>query len=49
MTSRGYPDEFERACGIVFSEPNVDNVYYENFNPGDGWKMFAMEYLPGAV
>ena len=41
------PDEFERACGIVFSEPNVDNVYYENFNPGDGWKMFAMEYLPG--
>ena len=41
------PDEFERACGIVFSEPNVDNVYYENFDPGDGWKMFAMEYLPG--
>lgn len=40
-------DEFKRACNTVFSEPNVDDVYYETFNPGDGWRMFAMEYLPG--
>lgn len=40
-------EEFEQAVGLVFSEPNVDNVYYETFNPGEGWKMFAMEYLPG--
>jgi phosphoribosylformylglycinamidine synthase len=40
-------DEFKHACNTIFSEPNVDKVYYETFNPGDGWKMFAMEYLPG--
>lgn len=40
-------EEFARACDTIFSEPNVDDVYDETFIPGDGWRMFAMEYLPG--
>ncbi|MDD3833799.1 MAG: AIR synthase-related protein, partial [Oscillospiraceae bacterium] len=40
-------DEFKLACDTVFSEPNVDDVYYEIFSPGEGWRMFTMEYLPG--
>ncbi|MDD2361374.1 MAG: phosphoribosylformylglycinamidine synthase [Oscillospiraceae bacterium] len=41
------PEEFKLACDTVFSEPNVDDVYYETFSPGEGWRMFTMEYLPG--
>lgn len=41
------PEEFKRACDNVFSEPNVDNVYYETFHPGESWRIFAVEYLPG--
>ena len=40
-------EQFKRAVDTVFSEPNVDDVYIESFNPGDGWRIFAMEYLPG--
>ena len=40
-------DEFEKAKVIVFSEPNQDNVYDEELPVEDGWKLFAMEYLPG--
>ena len=40
-------DEFRQARGTVFSEPNADKVYDEEFPLGDGWKVFAMEYLPG--
>ena len=40
-------EDFARVRGIVFSEPNVDDVYDETFAPGEGWRMFAMEYLPG--
>ncbi len=40
-------EEFEKAQNNVFSEPNQDNVYNENFTVEEGWKVFAMEYLPG--
>lgn len=41
------PEDFTRVRGIVFSEPNVDDVYDETFVLSEGWRMFAMEYLPG--
>ena len=41
------PEDFARVRGIVFSEPNVDDVYDETFALGEGWHVFAMEYLPG--
>ena len=41
------PEDFARVRGIVFSEPNVDDVYDETFALGEGWRVFAMEYLPG--
>ncbi len=41
------PEEFEQARGIVFSEPNADDVYDEQFTPGPNARVFAMEYLPG--
>ncbi|HIS70173.1 MAG TPA: phosphoribosylformylglycinamidine synthase [Candidatus Gallacutalibacter stercoravium] len=40
-------DQFSRARDTILSEPNVDTVYDESFTPGDGWRLFAMEYLPG--
>ena len=39
-------EEFKSAVNGVFSEPNLDNVYYE-ISFGDEWKYFATEYLPG--
>ena len=38
--------EFDSAVKQVFSETNLDNVYYD-LKIGDGWKYFATEYLPG--
>ena len=40
-------DEYDRAKGIVLSEPNADVIYEEALPVEDGWKVFAMEYLPG--
>ena len=40
-------EEFARARGIVFSEPNADLVYDDSFQPGEGFRVFAIEYLPG--
>lgn len=39
-------DEFDRAVKEVFSETNLDNVYYSVEFP-QGWRYFATEYLPG--
>ena len=39
--------EFEAARGTIFSEPNVDKVYEEKYPLPQGWRGFAMEYLPG--
>ena len=39
-------EEFRRARGIVFSEPNVDRVYDEVWEP-ENCRVFAVEYLPG--
>ncbi len=38
--------EFDSAVKQVFSETNLDNVYYD-LKIDDGWKCFATEYLPG--
>lgn len=36
-----------RRKTIVLSEPNADVIYEETLPVEDGWKVFAMEYLPG--
>ncbi len=40
-------DEYDKAKGIVLSEPNADVIYEEMLPVESGWKVFAMEYLPG--
>ena len=40
-------EEFARARGTIFSEPNQDIVYEEELPAEDGWRVFAKEYLPG--
>ena len=40
-------EEFEAARNTIFSEPNVDNVYGEDFEFPADYQVFAMEYLPG--
>ena len=40
-------EEFEAARGTIFSEPNVDTVYDEEYPLPEGYSVFAMEYLPG--
>lgn len=41
------PEEFEAARGTIFSEPNADNVYDEEYPVPEGARVFATEYLPG--
>ena len=41
------PEEFKQARDTILSEPNVDIVYDESFEVGEGYRVFAMEYLPG--
>lgn len=38
-------EDFEKACTVVFSEPNADKTYIENINIQE--KHFVVEYLPG--
>ena len=40
-------EEFAKAKVTVFSEPNQDIVYDEEYPVDKDWKVFAMEYLPG--
>lgn len=40
-------EEFEKAKGTIFSEPNGDILYDEEIPDLDGYTVFAMEYLPG--
>ncbi len=40
-------EEFQAARGTIFSEPNVDSVYDEEYPLPQGYSVFAMEYLPG--
>ena len=40
-------DEYDKAKGIVLSEPNADVIYEETLPVETGWRVFAMEYLPG--
>lgn len=39
-------EEYDKAKTIVLSEPNADVIYEETLPVEDGWKVFAMEYLP---
>ncbi|WP_085832080.1 phosphoribosylformylglycinamidine synthase [Clostridium merdae] len=41
------PEEFEAARGTIFSEPNADNIYDEQYPVPKGALVFAMEFLPG--
>ena len=38
---------FETACKRVFSEPQVDVLYYENIEIPEDGRAFSVEYLPG--
>ncbi len=40
-------EDFEKAKGIVFSEPNTDDVYSELPSFSEQFRMFETEYLPG--
>ena len=40
-------DEFDHAKNIILSEPNQDVIYEEILPVDEGWRVFAMEYLPG--
>lgn len=40
-------EEFAAAVPCVFSEPPVDNVYYESVDFGNGASVFAVAYLTG--
>ncbi len=40
-------EEYEKARGLIFSEPPVDNAYDEEFSYGENDLVFAIEYLPG--
>ena len=40
-------DIFEQACGMVFAEPPVDDLYHEDFPRAAEDKVFSVEYLPG--
>ena len=40
-------EEFEGARDTIFSEKNVDDVYDEEYPLPQGYRVFAMEYLPG--
>lgn len=40
-------DIFEKACRTVFSEPPVDDLYYETIDFADGDRVFGVEFLPG--
>jgi len=44
----GICDEvYEKSAITIFSEPNVDNIYYEELEIDSNDKLFAIEYLPG--
>lgn len=40
-------EEFEAAVPCVFSEPPVDNVYFEELSLDEGYSVFAVAYLTG--
>ncbi|MBP5660652.1 MAG: phosphoribosylformylglycinamidine synthase, partial [Lachnospiraceae bacterium] len=44
----GVSDEtFERAVRTIFSEPPVDDIFFENIKVGDSDRVFSVEFLPG--
>ncbi len=46
--AEGLPEEsFKAAVTGVFSEANLDDVYYDEMTFSPEWKVFATEYLPG--
>ena len=46
--AEGLPEEsFKAAVKGVFSEANLDDVYYEDITFSPEWRVFATEFLPG--
>ena len=46
--AEGLPEEsFKAAVKGVFSEANLDDVYYKEITFSPEWRVFATEYLPG--
>ncbi len=41
------PEVYEQAKGLIFSDLAVDLVYEEKLPVEEGWRVLAMEYLPG--
>ena len=39
--------DWETAATTIFSEPNVDHIYAEDFKLPSDYQVFAVEYLPG--
>ncbi len=40
-------EQFDKAKSIVLSEPNQDIIFEETLPVDEGYRVFAMEYLPG--
>ncbi|MCQ2524717.1 MAG: phosphoribosylformylglycinamidine synthase [Lachnospiraceae bacterium] len=40
-------DVFEKATTTIFSEPPVDDIYFEKIDLKDGDRVFSVEFLPG--
>ena len=40
-------DVFDKATTTIFSEPPVDDIYFEKFKIGAKDKVFSVEFLPG--
>lgn len=40
-------EDYEKAIVNIFSEPNIDLVYEEDFEADNDYKVFGVEYLPG--
>ena len=40
-------DIFEKACKGIFSEPPVDDIYFETIDVPANARVFSVEYLPG--
>lgn len=40
-------ETFEKACRTVFSEPPVDDLFYETIDFADKDRVFGVEFLPG--
>ena len=40
-------DSYKKVAETILSEPNLDNIYYEEIPDVKSSRIFAIEYLPG--